>query len=230
MREKVSDILNERRVEGLCEVVERLASLVSEDLEAWSAELNALNKFYSNFKNVDEVTLLCTDTLAGQVAYATVFKALGRGVKTPLGELKPSVKAYVVKELGKNSPHSFYVGLLSLTCCLNKEIAGKNKYYLNLTGGFKPESAYATAIALTKVPSVEAIYYVHETFRDLVLLPLIPLSTGGLPLMNLLKEPYKDYFTNILGSEEEVKGFVDKLEKCLKGSFVECKKPLEIMC
>ena len=155
------------------------------------------------------------------------------GVKTPVGELKPSVRAYTVKDLGKSEPHYFYSGLLSLTCCILREISSRNnKYYLNMTGGFKPESAYATAVAMMRVPQIEAIYYVHESFRDLVLLPILATALRGDEALGkmLTKHPYDEYYSKALGGKEKVREFAEKLVKCIKGSYLECKKPLKAIC
>lgn len=44
----------------------------------------------------------------------------------------------------------------------------------NLTGGFKPESGALLAIA--GLIGIDSVYYIHEVFRDVVELPILPLK------------------------------------------------------
>ncbi len=80
------------------------------------------------------------------------------------------------------------------------------KVYLNLTGGFKPESAYLVlAGALT---GAQRAYYIHETFEDIVTIPLPKLAVDP-KLANLVKKlrnPYQTFseteLEEILAGEE----------------------------
>ena len=216
-------------------VVTRIAQEVVNDPKRLSAELNALARFYETVGLlVDEVRLLCTDTLAGEVACHIIREALGMGIKTSVGTLRAPVHAYVVKALGK--PNMFYVGLLNFSCCVVKELSEADnerakgydvKIHANLTGGFKPESAYASIILFSQSPPVETVYYIHETFRDLVLLPIFSVSLVPDKLnYTLKKEPYSEYYREVLGGEEELEGYAEKLIRCLKGSYLSCSRPL----
>jgi CRISPR/Cas system-associated protein Csm6 len=61
---------------------------------------------------------------------------------------------------------------------------GGRKLYLNATGGYKPESAFALVSAL--LLGYNGVYYIHEAYRRLVVLPSPPLSLRGEYLGRLL--------------------------------------------
>jgi len=48
------------------------------------------------------------------------------------------------------------------------------KVYVNATGGFKPESAFL--VLASALAGADKAYYVHEAFRDVVELPLLPIG------------------------------------------------------
>lgn len=211
------------------EALNFIASQVSKDPKRMSAELNALVSFYESIGFVDEVRLLCSDTEAGKISCKILKRALENGVNTSQGSLKLSVSAYVVKDLG--SPKKFYSGLLNLSCCVVKELAKASEdgasLHANLTGGFKPESAYASIILFSKSPPIETVYYIHETFRELVILPVFSVSI--IPdklLQTLTKPPYNEYYADVLGGREVIREYADKMIRCLKGSYLECFKTL----
>ncbi|MEM3734950.1 MAG: putative CRISPR-associated protein, partial [Nitrososphaerales archaeon] len=61
----------------------------------------------------------------------------------------------------------------------------EGKVYLNATGGFKPETTFAVIAAL--LYGVRAVYYVHESFQDVVILPAPPLQIDS-KYLNGLKQ------------------------------------------
>ncbi|ALU12622.1 hypothetical protein EYM_05790 [Ignicoccus islandicus DSM 13165] len=203
-----------------------LVEVVREHPEIMSAELNSLIKFMrsiyiNNGKEpvLDEVSLICSETPTGAASCYVLREVLERGIDVDGYYLKPKVSTYVVKALGNLgssfSPASFYVGLLNLVCCALRLCERGWRVLANLTGGFKPEVAYTTAI-LMALSNIESIYYVHEGLKDVVLLPLLNLVVSSVNFKERLsKEPYKSYYQRALGELYEV--FVNEIENCILG-------------
>jgi CRISPR/Cas system-associated protein Csm6 len=72
----------------------------------------------------------------------------------------------------------FKEGLIELVDKYARLIASKTRagyrVVVNATAGFKPESSYVTLIAL--MSCAWKVVYVHESFREVVELPMLPLS------------------------------------------------------
>jgi len=71
-----------------------------------------------------------------------------------------------------------WLGIANLGAAIIRDvIALRNKgldTYINLTGGFKPESGIALLAAAAS--GAQAAYYIHESFREVVWLPLPTLT------------------------------------------------------
>lgn len=75
------------------------------------------------------------------------------------------------------------------------------KVYLNLTGGFKPESAYL--LLAGALAGARRAYYIHETFNDVVSLSL-PKLTIDQKLANLIRKLENPYQTFNMTELEEL--------------------------
>jgi len=153
---------------------DKLYGFVKEDPERASAELNAFLKFQSlygyNRPGETEIGLYTTDTGSGWLC--------GRLIYTYLKE-----NGYVLNEpvrvrdfgLGYNF---FDSALLNLIDNFSKIIFSKRRkgyrIYVNVTAGFKPETCFTTIISL--LFGVDKIYYIHESFHEIVVIPAVPLS------------------------------------------------------
>ena len=137
-----------------------------------SAELNGMRPWLEAFKSGDSkalgrVVLLETDTVSGRAAgdvLEGVFKQYG-----------VSVDRETVSRLG--IPGFFVEGIKNLLSMIRRVaqdiIEAGQCPLINLTGGFKPESAVALVSSIGYVPLG---YYIHESFRDVIYIPLYPLA------------------------------------------------------
>ncbi len=162
-----------KRLEELNVDIDGLLNFIDKDPRKASAELNAFLGAIEECP-ADKVVLLCTDTEAGELSCYVLKRYL---------ELKGySVSAYVIQELGRSE--TFYEGLVNMMCAfpkiVNKEV-GDERMCVNPTGGFKPESAVLYMLSLTD-KRTDAVYYVHEAFREVVFLPIFPVIKTPLEL------------------------------------------------
>ena len=141
------------------------------DPRGYSAELNAFHGFMG-LRGVDpreaEVVLLSTDTGVGWFCASAIRGHLEeRGVRV--------AKPVRVHGLGMGYIY-FEEGLANLLDAVASEVSrarGRGmRVYLNATGGFKPESAFAVMAAF--MFGADAAYYIHESFRDVVVLYPFP--------------------------------------------------------
>ncbi len=143
-----------------------------------SAELNAMWPWLEAWGSGSRgalagVYLVHSDTGAGGAA-ADVLRRY-------LESLGVRAEAVLVRGLG--SPGSLASGLSELYRLVS-QLAERHSsegecVLLNPTGGFKVESGYALLAAMRRAL---AAYYIHETFRDVVILPLPPLhALAGQP-------------------------------------------------
>jgi putative CRISPR-associated protein (TIGR02619 family) len=181
--------------------VEDVLRFVLGDPYKASAELNAFLRKAEECE-AEKAVLLCTDTPGGRLACKVLKEFLeSKGISSP---------AYVINELGKQE--AFYEGLINLMCAikkiLDKEAECEKCVCVNPTGGFKPESA-ATYLSALRDPRTTEVYYIHEAFRDIVTLPIVPV----VGLADALEWPQKDEY-------------VEKLRKCWKESALHPWKPL----
>ena len=134
-----------------------------------SAELNAMRPWLEAFLRREDksfvagVLLLHSDTGAGWVA-AKLLEEFFRDARVDVAVAR-------VPDLG--SPRSIPRGLVNLCRMVSREVdrvrRGGYCPVINLTGGFKPESGYALLCGLERA---FAAYYIHESFRRPIVLPL----------------------------------------------------------
>jgi len=152
---------------------ERLAEYAASSPEEASAELNTVVKFARRrpalFGDVS-AALYASDTEDGREAGAALREALCRSVAA--GRCSAELK--VVPGLGVD----FRRGLLELALAVGRDVgrarAEGRLTYVVATGGFKPESTFAVIAAY--LAGAHGVVYVHETFRDVVELPMLPLQ------------------------------------------------------
>ncbi len=137
-----------------------------------SAELNGMRPWLEAFKHgnsraVGRVILLETDTVSGNAA--------GRVLEDVFSGYAISVERITVAKLGV--PGYFVEGIKNLKSSITRvaERLSREGYcsLINLTGGFKPESAIGLVASIGYIPLG---YYIHETFKDVVYIPLYPLA------------------------------------------------------
>jgi len=137
-----------------------------------SAELNAFHKFESKKGTLKEdvlINLYSTDTGVGWFCSMILYHYLRDGgymVNEPVRVRGFGAGAIIFEE-----------GLFNLLSLFSKVIRSKKKegakVYINATGGFKPESAMAVMSAF--LFGADAAYYIHEAFRDIVVLYPFPM-------------------------------------------------------
>jgi CRISPR/Cas system-associated protein Csm6 len=80
----------------------------------------------------------------------------------------------VVEGLGRD----FYGGLLRLAQVVKSDVVearrGGRLPYVVATGGYKPESTFAVIAAY--IAGAVGVMYVHESFQEVVMLPMVPLQ------------------------------------------------------
>ncbi len=72
---------------------------------------------------------------------------------------------------------------------------GGYKVVVNPTGGFKPESAYLTVVAML-AGGAWRVVYTHETFRDVVELPMLPITLDSKYVNALSRNPTTEELRN----------------------------------
>jgi len=132
-----------------------------------SAELNSLWPYLEQ-DMVNEVYLYYTQTGAGKFC-STLLELYMRD------ELNLHVHTVEVKGFGVE----FEEGLVNLMDKIASKIVELRSQpnvaiYLNATGGFKPENAILVLIA--SILGLRGIYYMHEAFKEPVVLPVFPVS------------------------------------------------------
>jgi len=169
-----------------------LLNYLSQNPKVRSAELNAFLSFVNyvgHSKKDVRVLTYTTDTgngfLCGRLIHAYL---INEGYKTLT---KKPVK---IKGLGRTL-QSFEDGLMNLTdkvvVKIRKYVMKGYKVYINATGGFKPETAYL--ILAGALAGAHKAYYIHETFKEIVELPLPKLSIDEklVKVIKNLKQPYE---------------------------------------
>jgi putative CRISPR-associated protein (TIGR02619 family) len=159
-----------RRASGSSSLARAALEALGVDPYGTSAELNAMRPWLEAFESGSQgslggVVLIHSDTGAGSAASGVLRRYLeGAGV---------SVWEVIVEGLGR--PKSLVEGLERLYDTVLSEAGRGGCTLLNPTGGFKVESGYALLAA--QKGGALAAYYIHETFRDVVVIPLARLSS-----------------------------------------------------
>ena len=163
-------VLQEAGEPGAQNCLEKLADMLEADPFGMSAELNAMDWLLQGSKpcrSVEEIKLYATDTPEALTAAGLLSRFLGQ--RCPGASVE-------VKRVG-GVEAGFWPALLSLVKMIHEDafdaVSRGKMVFLNATAGFKPESAAALLAAMTAGPV--AAYYKHESMRETVLPPMIPL-------------------------------------------------------
>jgi putative CRISPR-associated protein (TIGR02619 family) len=156
---------------------DRLVEYALANPERASAELNTVVKFARRyqalFRDVYAV-LYATDTEEGRRAGAALREALCEVLKREVKTAGCSAELKVVPGLGVD----FHEGLLQLARAVGNDVKrarGEGRLtYVVATGGFKPESTFAVIAAY--LAGAHGAVYIHETFKEVVELPMLPLQ------------------------------------------------------
>jgi putative CRISPR-associated protein (TIGR02619 family) len=156
---------------------DRLVEYALANPERASAELNTVVKFARRypalFGDVYAV-FYATDTEEGTRAGVALREALCEVLKREVKTAGCSAELKVVPGLGVD----FHEGLLQLARAVGNDVRrarGEGRLtYVVATGGFKPESTFAVIAAY--LAGAHGAVYIHETFKEVVELPMLPLQ------------------------------------------------------
>ncbi len=177
------------------------------DPRSMSAELNAMYPWLEMCQKrkkgcPTKVYLIHSETGAGE--------AVAEILASYLEDKKIDVDVQMIHYLG--NPQKLPEGLIELARTLRniseRHTSINECILVNPTGGFKVESGYAI---LALQARALAAYYIHETFKNVVLLPFKGLMYHP-ALRAILKKVRCDDLWCSLGSVSEVKCLVDALE------------------
>jgi putative CRISPR-associated protein (TIGR02619 family) len=161
-------------------VFREVFDIVASSPGVWSAELNALLALFRSLEGVDEaeIYLYPTDTGTARFCAAVIYHLLRERGQQLLGASRLAVYEPIVVRGFGTGVQFFKEGLIELVDKYARLIASKTRagyrVVVNATAGFKPESSYVTLIAL--MSCAWKVVYVHESFREVVELPMLPLS------------------------------------------------------
>jgi len=138
-----------------------------------SAELNAFYKFIALMKQEAkdiEIYMYSTDTGVGKLCSRLIYEHLKEKnfvVQEPI----------VIKGLGRGLEfvnEGFVEVVDKVVRIIKSKKKEEKRVYVNATGGFKPEVSFLTIAAM--LAGADIIYYTHETFRDVIFLPCLPIT------------------------------------------------------
>ncbi|MEM2498283.1 MAG: putative CRISPR-associated protein [Candidatus Nezhaarchaeales archaeon] len=157
------------------EAFEKLLSYVDKAPKEASAELNALYRFMElNMQRPNQVEayLYSTETGTGWLCSHVLYHHLkGRGFKA-----QQPIK---LKGLGRGVDF-FDVALLEVVDKVVRMVKAKKeqglRVFVNATAGFKPEATLLVVASM--LAGADQAYYVHEAFKEVVTIPLPPLTVN----------------------------------------------------
>ena len=182
------------------DVFNALLEYVINDPYSASAELNSFHNFErinGLKKEEQEIALYSTDTGNGWLCSMVLYEYLRKRGYRLLSEPIKVNKFGWGPDFIDDALSDLMDKLVRLI--VNKKNAGY-RIYINATGGLKPESAFLIISAL--LSGADSIYYMHQFYGDVAILPIIPLSIRqeylryleyfreGLPV-----EYYKDFLS-----------------------------------
>ncbi len=152
------------------DLAELLENYMEKDPRRASAEINgivSIQELYYLEPHSTEVYLVKTRTCNSSLAAETIRKYLvSKGFKTYIGEIR-SVE----------DPEDFEEGLISLLDTVVPRIIDAKRngvtVYINASPGFKPESTFLVISSV--LAGADSIVYIHEAFRQPVILPTPPI-------------------------------------------------------
>lgn len=126
-----------------------------------SAELNAFSRY---LREASLAYLICSDT--------PVAELCALALKSYIEEKGVQV-AEIVRVKGLSGRETFQQGLAELVEKIADIVSHHKDCKICATGGFKPEVALASVVGfIAQVP----VYYIHESFREEVHLPAVPIT------------------------------------------------------
>lgn len=153
------------------EVRELIFTLSPKEVVKYSAELNALVKYYNGIlREEDYHFLVCTDTYLGEQTGTMIKEWLEKNnVK--------NVQLYRQKDLQTDSIDAFQLALSELVDTFDKMLPGyKEKNFhivFNLTGGFKSVQGFLQTIGMFYA---DEIIYIFESGSSLLKIPRLPVK------------------------------------------------------
>jgi len=173
-------------------VFKALLEAVSSDPRRLSAELNA---FLSYLDKLGEgiykhrVILFSTDTGVGWLC-TRILEEFFKTISEIPSVYVTSGKHYIehvesnrVEMLGRDFSKGSLNLLVRVKSIVKKHRDQVDEVVFNLTGGFKPETGFLILIA--GLIGANRVYYIHETMREVVEIPILPLT---------ITEPVKSVF------------------------------------
>ncbi|RLG82775.1 MAG: hypothetical protein DRO40_06810 [Thermoprotei archaeon] len=166
-------------------VFRALLGYIDSDPRRSSAELNALLGYFEildddGVEAVHDVLLFSTDSGVCWLCTRVLeeyLRDLGKGRLRDLGIVLQRIES-VVSERIPLFGRDFKKGSINLLVRVRKIVArAREKYDIilaNLTAGFKPESSLL--LLASTLYGIDKAYYIHETMREVVEIPLIPLK------------------------------------------------------
>ena len=163
-----------------------------EEAEEVSAETNALHRL--GVSGDDHIVFLHSETPESTRCATFLSRHYTDTVDSATTRPIPDL-SYDQKEFKQR-------GLRSLVSTLAELIAeaeeAEREVIINATGGFKAEIAFATLVGLLfDVP----VYYIHEQFRDIVEMPVLPIS-WNYSLLHDHRDFFEEIFLDGLSIEE----------------------------
>lgn len=204
---------DDRRQDLLCsrykEVFVELSSYLSSRGFEASAELSPLRRAFDLFGHPPDKTLIMlysTETCNSRLAMETIAGFLrDRGYHVNEASIR-----------GVRSSDDFEEGLVEVLDKVVRLImdwrARGARVFVNATPGYKAESSFLVLASL--LAGADVIYYMHESFRDIVILPSIPIEIRReyVELIKRFSEPREQR------EAEEIAGTPDRLrELVLRG-------------
>jgi len=164
MNHKPKDIIKIIRENKQNDVVNILTETINSENEPQaSAETNSLSK--TNLQNGDILYFLCSNTPPGKICAQALYQYY---------QNRCNVQKITIENLKGDK---FEQGLRELTDkiveIIREQKNNANQIIINATGGYKPESTYATLAGILQKVEIK---YLHEEFDNLVELPPIPIS------------------------------------------------------
>ena len=165
------------------EVYEALLSMALEDPRGSSAELNGLlgiASLYNHSRSDAEVLLYKTRSCTSRLCSSVVAEALRRLGFAAVQEVEVRAMA---------SPDEFEEGLVEILDKVVRAVASARgrglRVCVNATPGFKAETTFFVIASL--LAGADAVLYIHDSFREPVILPTIPIAPRTEEVEKLMK-------------------------------------------
>lgn len=182
-----------------------LLDFVKKDPRSASAELNSFLKFidkYGQPKDRIEIALYSTQTPNNRLTAKIIYEYL-RGEGFYLVGEPIAIEGFQYGEIYFDT--AMVEILDKIVGMIHRKIMQGYDVYINGTAGFKPETSFIIIASMIAVKSPLTIYYIHETHREPVILPALPITIESkyLEIIKNYMEP-KPY--NIVYKELDEKG------------------------